>query len=92
MTSDMTHGSLRFQVSIGYYDGDCKDPAEVFVSGTKVGSDVDATTRDGSVLLSLALQYGVPVEVMAGAITRGGSGEPSTIIGSVLDRLLKDRA
>lgn len=90
ITNEMRYGKTSFQVSIGYYDQACTKPAEVFISGSKAGSDLDATTRDGAVLLSVALQYGVPIEVMAGAITRGRTGDPATIIGAVIDRLQRE--
>lgn len=88
-TFDLRHGdkNTTFKVSIGYDPGGA--PAEVFVTGAKAGSEVEAVARDGAVLLSLALQYGVPLDVMAGAITRDASGQPSTVIGAVLDRLLQ---
>lgn len=86
-TFDLRHSDQRagFQVSVGYFpDGQV---AEVFVMGLKVGSEIESVARDGAILLSIALQYGVPLEVMAGSITRDSSGAPTTIIGTVLDRL-----
>jgi ribonucleoside-diphosphate reductase alpha chain len=82
----------RFQVSVGYLDkldGVPVEPkpVEVFISGTKAGSEVEATARDGAVLLSIALQFGVPLDVMRGAITRDASGAPSSIIGAVVDQI-----
>ena len=40
-----------------------------------------------AVLLSIALQHGVPLETIKHALTREGNGTPSTIIGAVVDRL-----
>jgi ribonucleoside-diphosphate reductase alpha chain len=60
---------------------------EVFINGGRTGSDMDAVTRDAAVLLSIALQYGVPVETIAHAITRESNGSASSIIGAVVDRL-----
>ena len=50
----------------------------------------EAIARDGAVLLSLALQYGVPLETIKHAITRDGQGQPQSIIGAVVDRLSED--
>jgi hypothetical protein len=86
-TFELYHAAKQFTVSVGYFDPMCTQPAEVFVNGAKVGSDVEAVARDAAVLLSIALQYGVPLETMAGAATRGRDGEPMTIIGAVLDKL-----
>ena len=87
-TFDLVHGrhDSRFKVTVGYYPDD-RVPAEVFVSGAKVGTDIEAVARDAAVLLSIALQYGVPLAVIGGAITREQDGTPSTIMGAVVDRL-----
>jgi hypothetical protein len=80
--------SRRFQVSVGYFEPiEDGAPAEVFISGTKAGSEVEATARDGAVLLSIALQYGVPLDVIRAALTREPNGAPSSIIGTVVDVL-----
>jgi hypothetical protein len=50
---------------------------------------MDAITRDGAILLSLALQHGTPLETIANAITRNCRGEADSIIGAVVDRILK---
>jgi hypothetical protein len=86
-TFELRHGNHRgtFQVTIGYYpDGSI---GEVFVSGAKAGSEVEAVARDSAVLLSIAVQFGVPLEIIRHAITREANGAPSTIIGAVIDRL-----
>jgi hypothetical protein len=86
-TFEIGHGNARdvFIVSVGHF-GDAT-PAEVFVSGTKAGSGVEAVARDGAVLLSIALQYGVPLDTIKHSITREQDGAPSSIIGAIVDRL-----
>lgn len=88
-TFEMSHGnkSARFKVTVGFWP-DRAGPAEVFVSGAKAGTEIEAVARDGAVLLSIAMQYGVPLAVIGGAITREQDGSPSSIIGAVVDRLL----
>jgi hypothetical protein len=89
-TFDLTHGDMRtpFQVSVGFYEGaEDAGPAEVFINGAKVGSVVEAVARDGAVLLSIALQHGVPLDVIQSAITRDSAGAPMSIIGAVVDKL-----
>jgi len=84
---DLWHGKHRapFTVSIGRYaDG---KPAEAFISGAKAGSETEAITQDSAVLLSIALQYGVPLEVLGSAITRNGDGTAATIVGAVIDHM-----
>ena len=72
-------------------EGDASDvrrvPAEVFISGAKAGSEVDAVARDGAILLSLCMQHGVPLETIKHAMTREPDGSASTIVGAVVDRL-----
>jgi hypothetical protein len=81
-----------YQISVGYFtDGGKLTPAEVFLNGAKVGSGVEAIARDAAVLLSIAMQFGVPLEVLAGAITRDTAGAPSSVIGAVVDKLLEDK-
>lgn len=86
-TFELRHGGQNtpYQITLGYY-GDGR-LGEVFISGAKVGSAVDAVARDGAVLVSLCLQHNVPLETIRHAITREADGSPSTIIGAVVDRL-----
>lgn len=86
-TFEIRHGrqNTAFTVSVGRYVD--KSIGEVFVSGAKTGSDFEAIARDGAILLSLALQHGAALTTIKHAITREGNGEPSTVIGAVVDRL-----
>jgi len=89
-TFELDHGQFKISVTIGHYpDGTI---GEVFVHGAKTGSDLDASVRDGAILASLALQHGVPLNTMASAITREADGQPSTVIGRVLDRLMREKS
>jgi hypothetical protein len=86
-TFELRHGNQNtvFAVTVGYFpDGSI---GEVFIGGAKAGSEVEAVARDGAVLLSLALQFGVPLDVIRRAITRDLDSRPSTIIGRVVDSL-----
>jgi hypothetical protein len=87
-TFDMPFGDHRtvFKVSIGFWP-DRHEPAEVFITGAKAGSEFEAVARDGAVLLSIAMQYGVPLFALKSAITRNQDGSPATIIGAVIDRI-----
>lgn len=87
-TFNMTFGGqlTTFAVTVGYYnDG---RPGEVFIDGAKSGTEMIAITRDGAVLLSLGLQYGVPLTTMQHAITRNADSTAATIIGAVIDRIV----
>lgn len=88
-TFDMKFGKQNtvFNVTVGFYDWTRREIGEVFIAGTKAGSEMDAIARDGAVLLSLALQHGVPLDTIRHAITRNSQGAPDTIVGAVVDRI-----
>jgi hypothetical protein len=93
-TFDLRHktetGDVAYVVTVGFAEAapPFLTPAEVFINGPKAGSGVEAVARDGAVLLSIALQYGVPLAVVQGSITRDGNGAPSSAIGAVVDLLM----
>lgn len=61
--------------------------AEVFIDCSKVTSESAHDARDAAVCLSIALQYGVPIDAIRAAVTREANGSPSGIVGYVLDLL-----
>jgi hypothetical protein len=61
--------------------------AEIFLANGKCGSDSDVSARDAAVVASIALQYGVPVEVLRKALMRDSAGRPSGPLGAALDLL-----
>ena len=84
---ELRHGgqNTSFVITLGCYaDGTI---GEVFISGSKSGSAFDAVARDGAILLSLALQHGVPIETIRHAMTREADGSASTIVGAVVDEI-----
>jgi len=90
-TFELAFGNVRgtFRVSVGYFEErpPFVTPAEVFIVAPKAGTEHEATARDGAVLLSIALQHGVPLEVVRHAVTRSGSGTPASVLGAVVDML-----
>lgn len=88
-TFDLTFGKQNtvFNITVGYYGSHPLEIGEVFISGPKAGSEMDAIARDGAVLISLALQHGVPLTTIKHAITRSTNGAPDSIIGAVIDRI-----
>jgi hypothetical protein len=61
--------------------------AEVFISNGKAGSHSDTNARDAAIITSIALQYGVPLEVIRHALLRDPRSNASTPIGQALDRI-----
>jgi hypothetical protein len=84
-TFEVECNGLHYVVSVGRFaDG---SPAEIFVSNGKAGSDSDANARDAAIITNIALQYGVPLEVIRHALLRDPRGKASTPIGAALDEI-----
>jgi hypothetical protein len=82
-TFKFQHGGIKHHCSMSRYsDGRL---AEVFIDCGKVNSGVQNVMRDGAILISLALQFGTPVETLRHAMTRDDKGEPSSPLGKLLD-------
>ena len=60
---------------------------EIFLSNNKSGSDSDCAARDSAVVASIALQYGVPLDVIRKALMRDSQGRPNGPLGMALDRI-----
>jgi hypothetical protein len=91
-TFELPFGGLKepHVVTLGFYnDGRI---GEVFINGGKSGEVVEAIARDSAVILSMALQHGVPLETIAHALTRDGQDQPQTVVGVIVDMLMKDGA
>jgi hypothetical protein len=83
-------GGLRYVATISRLaDGRV---AEIFLSNHKSGSQADANARDSAVVCSLALQHGVPLDVIRRALLRDPQGRPSTPLGAAIDVVCKERA
>lgn len=60
--------------------------AELFVNTSgKAGTEADFNCQDGAVAISLALQYGCPLDVIRTALKRRSDGEPHGPIARALD-------
>jgi hypothetical protein len=74
---------LRYTATISRFpDGRL---AEVFLTNHKAGSEADANARDSAVVCSLALQHGVPVDVVRKALLRNSDGTAASPLGCALD-------
>jgi hypothetical protein len=61
--------------------------AEIFISNAKAGSHSDSAAKDAAVVCSIALQHGVPVDVIRHALLRDAQGRASSPLGAALDLL-----
>jgi ribonucleoside-diphosphate reductase alpha chain len=79
---------LRFHATVGRFDDGRL--AEIFITNHKAGSMAGILASDSAVLCSLALQHGVPVDVIRKALMRDPRGKPSGPLGVVLDQLAQE--
>lgn len=88
-TKLLWHTGKKWLLSISRYDDG--RPAEVFVMPPNEGgvgtSDIAAAARDACVVISIALQYGVPLGVLRDAVTRFDDKRPCSIAGRILDEI-----
>jgi hypothetical protein len=59
--------------------------AEIFLSNNKAGSDSDTAAKDSAVVCSIALQFGVPLDVIRKALMRDSQGRASGPLAQALD-------
>lgn len=79
-----------YVATLGYYaDGRL---GEVFLQATKTGTTIDINTRDSAIALSLALQFGCPLETIAPTFLRAADGTPEGPLGTLVDVLVGRRA
>jgi hypothetical protein len=82
---EFCHNGLVFTASAGFFeDGHL---GELFLSSHKSGSPIEAIARDAAVTVSIALQFGVPIETIRGALTCDHDGQPATLLGAAIDAL-----
>jgi hypothetical protein len=87
-TFELTAGGLNYRATVGRSESGAI--AEIFLSNHKVGSQADTAAKDSAVVCSIALQYGVPLEVIRRALMRDSQGRPSGPLGVALDLLAQD--
>jgi len=92
-TREVQWGGGRWTVTVGI-DRDGR-PREVFADGAKEGSNMAAILSDACVVISIALQAGVPPEALAHSLgeTRNpltGACEPASVIGLIVSLLEGD--
>jgi ribonucleoside-diphosphate reductase alpha chain len=67
---------------------DTGEVAEIFInSSMKLGSMADINAVDGAFAVSLALQYGCPLEVLRSGMKRNADNSPQGPLGAALDTI-----
>jgi hypothetical protein len=64
--------------------------AEIFLGNAKSGLHSDSAAKDSAVVCSIALQYGVPAEVIRRALLRDARGAANSPLGVALDLITSD--
>jgi ribonucleoside-diphosphate reductase alpha chain len=77
---------LKFRATIGR-DPTSGEVREVFLSNHRVNSMAGIMASDAAVVASIALQYGVPLEVLRHALMRDAKGNASGPLAVALDQL-----
>lgn len=88
---EFVHDGLIFHASIRYASITSAAPVEIFLNCSKVDSFADFTVRDAAIIMSVALQYGVPLSALSHALGRNQDGSASSPIGALLDILTGER-
>ena len=85
------------------FDPETEQPREVFLNGGKEGSQVDAMLADAATIISIALQFGVPIDSLRKSVGRApdhstmpgstdqlnAGSSPACAIGAALDLLCR---
>jgi hypothetical protein len=87
-TFDIEVNGRKYRVSFSRFpDGRL---AEIFISNNRVNSDSDTAAKDSAVVCSIALQFGVPVDVIRKALMRDSHGMPNGPLGVALDLIASE--
>jgi hypothetical protein len=81
---------LSYTASASWFDDG--QLGEVFVGNHRADSQADACAEDAAILVSIALQFGAPLDPLCKALLRDSHGRPSTPIGCALDLLSNKEA
>lgn len=82
-TFSFEHFGQTFTATVGYHPD--RTIGEIFLNSSKMGSGADAAARDAAIAVSIAIQHGVPLDVLRKAMTRNEDGSASSPIGKLLD-------
>jgi hypothetical protein len=77
----------KYILTIGRFP-DTGEIAEIFInSSMKLGSMADINAIDGAFAVSLALQYGCPLDVLRTGMKRNADSSPQGPLGAALDAI-----
>ncbi len=91
VTEEIEAGGTHLTATVGFAADGC--PAELFLSGGKTGSALDTILGDAAIVISIALQHGIPAATLRKSVGRvpetldGPAVRAASPIGAALDLL-----
>src|SRR5262245_494447 len=85
---DIESQGLRFTVTSTIINGELR---EIFITNHHAGSGAGIMASDAAVVTSIALQFGVPVEIIRKALMRDAQGRASGPLGVALDTIVAEQ-
>jgi hypothetical protein len=84
-TFDFQSQGLRFTATVSRFDDGSL--GEIFLTNHKAGSMTGINASDAAVVASIALQFGVPLDVIRHALMRNARGNASGPLAVALDQI-----
>ena len=84
-TISFEHAGAQYQCTAGYFPDNSL--GEVFLNHARSDSLLDALAHDAAIVVSIALQYGAPLDEIRHALKRDIRGEAQSPIGAALDKI-----
>ena len=85
ISTSFQRDGARFEMTAGHYpDGRL---GEIFLNADRADSLLDVLTSDAAILVSLALQFGCPLDAITHALKRDARGIAASPIGAALDKI-----
>jgi hypothetical protein len=81
--------NLHYTCTVGRYpDGSI---GEIFLGNHKSNSTADVNARDAAIATSIAIQFGIDIEIIRHALCRDARGQASGPLGVALDIIAGDK-
>jgi ribonucleoside-diphosphate reductase alpha chain len=98
ITETIMVGQAVYDLTLTIDLRDGKPWPEMFLTGAKGGSAMEFVLHDAATIISIALQCGVPLQVLADSVSRvprefgSEAVDPGSVIGAALDALIAAHA
>lgn len=86
---DMERGGavFKYKCTLGYFEDGML--GEIFLNLNKHGVTLDASVQESAIIASIALQHGVPLATLRGAIARDPLDYPASPLGMAMDEIVR---